>query len=85
MLVCMPVYSSYICMGVCTMRILWVYVFMTSRNDNALSVTSIQTQGYFYTKTHVFLALVPKPQVSLVAALTEMKKKDLFSFTVIFI
>ena len=56
---------------------------MTSRNDNVLSVTSIQTQGYFYTKTHVFLALLPKPQVSLVAALTEMKKKDLFSFTVI--
>lgn len=72
-------------MGMCTMWILWVYVFMTSRNDSVLTVTRIQTQGYFYTKTHVFPALVPKSQVSLVAALTEMKKKDLFSFTAIFI
>ena len=81
----MPVYSSYICMGMCTMYILWVHVFMTSRNDNVLAVTRIQTQGYFYTKTHVFPALMPKPQASLVAALTQIKKKDLFSFTVIFI
>lgn len=39
----------------------------------------------FNTKTPVFPAIMPKPQASLVAALTQIMKNDLFSFTGIFI
>lgn len=58
-------------------------MFITSRNDSVLTVsTRIQAQGYFYTKTHILSALVPKPQTShSLVSLMQIKKNDLFSFT----